>query len=162
MTLPTDPQLRKAIPIYSGFIKYFPRAICAVAELSRIGNDQHNPGAPLHWDRSKSGDEKDALMRHLIDQTIEGDNATDTDNVLHATKKAWRAMADLEKILEKHGATADGKVTVNAQGGIAISETRSTTAHAIPDASVFLNDDALKYSGPIVYSENGIAWRLCK
>ena len=98
--LPTDPKARKAIPIYSGFIKYFPRAICAVTELSRIGNDQHNPGKPLHWDRSKSGDEKDALMRHLIDQTIDGDEAADKDGVLHATKKAWRAMADLEKILE--------------------------------------------------------------
>lgn len=98
--LPTDPAARKNIPVYSGFIAYFPRAICAVAELSRVGNDQHNPGKPLHWDRSKSGDEKDALMRHLIDQTIDGDNAADTDGVLHATKKAWRAMADLEKILE--------------------------------------------------------------
>lgn len=98
--LPTDAQARKAIPVYSGFIKYFPRAIVAVAELSRIGNDQHNPGKPLHWDRSKSGDEKDAMMRHLIDQTIDGDYVTDSDGVLHATKKAWRAMADLEKILE--------------------------------------------------------------
>ena len=98
--LPTDPAARKNIPVYSGFIAYFPRAICAVAELSRIGNEQHNPGKPLHWDRSKSGDEKDALMRHLLDQTIDGDNAADTDGVLHATKKAWRAMADLEKILE--------------------------------------------------------------
>jgi hypothetical protein len=100
MTLPTDSKKRKNIPIYSGFICYFPLAIAAVAELSRIGNDQHNPGQPLHWDRSKSGDEKDALMRHLIDQAIDGDLATDTDNVLHATKKAWRAMADLQKILE--------------------------------------------------------------
>lgn len=146
MTLPTDPQLRKAIPIYSGFIKYFPRTICAVAELSRIGNDQHNPGKPLHWDRSKSGDEKDALMRHLIDQTIEGDNATDTDNVLHATKKAWRAMADLEKILEKRSATADGKVTVNAQGGIAISSINA-------DAAVNTIDEAaewVKQHAPII------------
>lgn len=100
MPLPTDPQARKAVPIYSGFFKYFPRAICAVAELLRIGNDQHNPGKPLHWDRSKSGDEKDALLRHLLDQVLEGDDAADTDNVLHATKKAWRALADLEKILE--------------------------------------------------------------
>ena len=104
--LPTDPKARKAVPIYSGFIKYFPRAICAVAELSRIGNDQHNPGKPLHWDRGKSGDEKDALMRHLIDQTIDGDEAADEDGVLHATKKAWRAMADLEKILEAQQAPA--------------------------------------------------------
>lgn len=114
MTLPTDPKARKAIPVYSGFIKYFPRAICAVAELSRIGNDQHNPGKPLHWDRSKSGDEKDALMRHLIDQTIDGDQEADTDGVLHATKKAWRAMADLEKILEGRPAEDEAAESVTS------------------------------------------------
>jgi hypothetical protein len=57
MALPTDAKQRKSVPIYSGVIKYFPNALAAVAELSRIGNDQHNPGKPLHWDRSKSGDE---------------------------------------------------------------------------------------------------------
>lgn len=102
MTLPTDPAARKAVPIYSGFIKYFPRAICAVAELSRIGNDQHNPGQPLHWDRNKSQDELDALMRHLVDDAM--GVPTDTDNILHATKLAWRAMANLEKALEARGA----------------------------------------------------------
>lgn len=104
--LPDDPKARKGIPIYSGFVAYFPRGMVAVARLSQIGNDQHNPGSPLHWDRSKSGDEKDALMRHLVDQAIQGDAAGDTDGVLHATKKAWRAMADLEKILEKQAAEA--------------------------------------------------------
>lgn len=96
--LPTDAAARKAIPIYSGFIKYFPRGIIAVAQLSHIGNEQHNPGSPLFWDRSKSGDELDALMRHTIDEVLGED--TDVDGVLHATKRAWRAMADLEKKLE--------------------------------------------------------------
>jgi hypothetical protein len=68
-----------------------------VAELSRIGNDQHNPGKPLHWDRSKSGDELDAEMRHMIDGVT---TELDTDGVLHKTKKAWRAMADLQKAIE--------------------------------------------------------------
>ena len=98
MSLPTDAQARKDIPIYSGFIKYFPRAMAAVAELSRKANDQHNPGTPLHWDRSKSGDELDALTRHLVDDAM--GVPTDTDGVLHATKVAWRAMANLEKLLE--------------------------------------------------------------
>ena len=96
--LPTDAAQRKAIPVYSGFIRYFPRAIAAVAELSRKGNDQHTPGKPLHWDRSKSGDELDALTRHLLDDAI--GVPTDSDGVLHATKVAWRAMANLEKVLE--------------------------------------------------------------
>ena len=101
MPLPTDAKTRKDIPIYSGFIKYFPLAIAAVAELSRIGNDQHNPGKPLHWDRTKSQDELDAQCRHLLDVAIEGEDATDTDGVLHLTKNAWRAMAKLQKVLEK-------------------------------------------------------------
>lgn len=96
--LPTDPAARKDIPIYSGFIKYFPLAIAEVAALSKKGNDQHNPGKPLHWDRSKSGDELDAMMRHLTDMA--GGTEEDSDGVLHATKVAWRAMANLQKLLE--------------------------------------------------------------
>ena len=93
--LPADAAGRKAVPLYSGCVKYFPDALAAVAELSRIGNDQHNPGKPLHWDRSKSGDERDALMRHLLEAgTIDG------DGVRHSTKVAWRALANLQKELE--------------------------------------------------------------
>jgi phage tail protein X len=96
MGLPTDAQQRKTIPLYSGLIRYFPDALQAVAELSRVGNDQHNPGKPLFWDRSKSGDELDALCRHLWEAGTE-----DTDAVLHSTKIAWRALANLQKELER-------------------------------------------------------------
>lgn len=97
-----DTAARKAQPIYSGVIRYFPRALAAIAELSRIGNDQHNPGKPLHWDRSKSGDELDALSRHLVDA-----GSKDTDNVWHDTKVAWRALANLEKLLERVASGVD-------------------------------------------------------
>jgi len=93
--LPTDAARRKRAPIYSGVINYFPDALCAIAELSLIGNDQHNPGAPLHWDRGKSGDELDALARHLVEA-----GTVDTDHVRHSTKLAWRALANLQKELE--------------------------------------------------------------
>ena len=89
---------RKGIPVYSGFIKYFPRAILAVARLSKIANDQHNPGEPLHWAKEKSTDEPDAMMRHLIDDVL--DEKVDTDGIKHLTKVAWRAMANLERTLE--------------------------------------------------------------
>lgn len=93
--LPTEAKARKAIPVATGFVDYFPDAMVAVAELSRIGNDQHNPGKPLHWDRSKSGDESDALMRHFLQR-----GTIDTDGVRHSSKVAWRAMALLQKELE--------------------------------------------------------------
>jgi hypothetical protein len=93
--LPSDPAARKCIPIATGFIDYFPDAIAAVAACSRAGNDQHNPGQPLHWDRSKSGDESDALMRHFMER-----GTMDSDGILHSTKVAWRALANLQKEIE--------------------------------------------------------------
>lgn len=94
-TVVTDAKARKALPLFSGFVKYFPDAMVAVAELSRIGNDQHNPGQPLHWAKEKSTDEHDALMRHLLDA-----GTIDTDGVRHSTKVAWRAMAALQRELD--------------------------------------------------------------
>lgn len=96
MALPTDAKQRKDVPIYSGVLKYFPKALAAVAACSKAGNDQHDPGKPLHWDRSKSGDELDALTRHLMEA-----GTVDTDGMRHSAKVAWRALANLEKELEK-------------------------------------------------------------
>jgi hypothetical protein len=94
--LPTDAKQRKNLPLYSGLIKYFPDALIEVARLSQVGNDQHNPGQPLHWAREKSGDELDALTRHLIDA-----GTIDNDSIRHSTKLAWRALANLQKELER-------------------------------------------------------------
>lgn len=93
--LPPGAAERKAIPVATGFMDYFPDAIAAVARLSKIGNDQHNPGTPLHWDRSKSTDEADTLMRHFLDR-----GTFDNDGVRHSVKVAWRAMALLQKEIE--------------------------------------------------------------
>jgi len=87
---------RKTAPIYSGVLKYFPDAIKEVARCSYKGNIQHNPNKKLHWDRSKSGDELDALTRHLLQA-----GTIDTDGVRHSVKVAWRALANLQKELEQ-------------------------------------------------------------
>jgi hypothetical protein len=93
--LPTDAQERKRIPLYSGLMKYFPDALVAVAALSFIGNEQHNPGQPLHWAREKSTDQEDTLMRHLLES-----GTLDTDGQRHSTKLAWRALAKLQLEIE--------------------------------------------------------------
>jgi len=87
---------RKNTPVFTGVLKYFPHAIKALAKCSKVGNDQHHPEKPLHWDMSKSKDEYDAMIRHLLDHL---ENPVDDDNVLHLTKVAWRAMAGLERYL---------------------------------------------------------------
>jgi hypothetical protein len=89
-------QERKDTPVFSGVLKYFPLAIMEVSRVSKAGNDQHNKGKTLHWDRSKSTDEADALARHLIQS-----GTLDTDGIRHTAKVAWRALALLEKELEQ-------------------------------------------------------------
>lgn len=93
--MPTDSWGRKNVPLYSGVLRYFPDALLAVAELSRIGNEQHNPGEPMHWARGKSDDHHDAAARHLLEC-----GTWDTDGVRHAAKLAWRALAILQLEIE--------------------------------------------------------------
>jgi hypothetical protein len=94
----TDAKERKATPIYSGVRVYFPDALEEIARVSQAGNDQHNPGKELHWDRSKSGDELDAADRHLTDRAR--GEVFDTDGRRHLGKAAWRIMAALQKEIE--------------------------------------------------------------
>lgn len=93
--LPTDAKARKGIPLATGVVDYFPDALVAVARLSQIGNDQHNPGQPLHWAREKSTDHRDTLLRHFTDA-----GTLDTDGVRHSAKVAWRALAILQLEIE--------------------------------------------------------------
>ena len=88
-------QKRKQIPLYSGLIKYFPDALCEVARVSYIGSKQHHPDEEIHWDREKSKDDLDALMRHLMENGMH-----DIDGVRHSAKIAWRALAHLQKEIE--------------------------------------------------------------
>lgn len=95
--LPTDSALRKDTPIFSGMLKYFPRAAAYVARISVLGNDKHNPGEPLHWAEGKSMDHPDCITRHLI----EGGTFDPDDGALHDGKLAWRAFANLETVLKQ-------------------------------------------------------------
>lgn len=95
MMLPADPAERKNLPITSGVLDYFPLAIAEVARVSKAGNDQHNPGMPLHWAKGKSMDHADCIARHLIDR-----GARDSDGMRHSAKLAWRALALLQMELE--------------------------------------------------------------
>lgn len=103
-TIPSNAKERKERPIGTGVIDYFPDAIAAVAHVSFIGNQQHNPGSPLHWDRTKSTDEADCLMRHFVDR-----GTFDSDGIRHSAKMAWRALALLQKEIEAEAAKEESK-----------------------------------------------------
>lgn len=91
----SDAQWRKDRPVCTGVLDYFPDALLEVAYCSKVGNDQHNPGEPLHWAKEKSTDEPDALMRHLAQR-----GTIDSDGVRHSAKVAWRALALLQREIE--------------------------------------------------------------
>jgi hypothetical protein len=97
--LPTDSKERKDVPLFSGCLAYFPDALAEVARLSKAGNDKHNPGQPLHWSRDKSNDHLDCIARHLVDAGV----VDPEDGFHHDTKIAWRALANLQLVLERDG-----------------------------------------------------------
>lgn len=98
-----DAATRKAYPLYAGCMMYFPDALLEVARLSKIGNDQHNPGQPLHWSRGKSNDHAECIVRHQLDA-----GKIDTDGVPHSAKVAWRALAQLQLEVEAKDVTFSG------------------------------------------------------
>lgn len=92
--LPTVAEERKALPLCTGVLDYFPEALAEVAKASVGGNKQHDLG-PLHWDKTKSTDEADALVRHLLER-----GTLDTDGIRHSAKVAWRALALLQREID--------------------------------------------------------------
>lgn len=94
----TDSRTRKTFPMAAGLLDYFPDALAAVAQVSWLGNEQHNPGKPPHWSRGKSMDHADCIVRHLI-----GRGGFD-GKIRHSAALAWRALALLQEELEQeHG-----------------------------------------------------------
>ena len=110
-TLPDAADLRKQYPVASGLLDYFPDALVAVANVSWVGNNQHNPGQPLHWARGKSVDEADTMLRHFLER-----GTFDKDGVRHSAKMAWRALALLQKEIEEEQRN-DKELRDNDMGG---------------------------------------------
>jgi hypothetical protein len=93
--LPSDAAERKKYPIGTGVLDYFPDAIAEIARVSYEGNQQHNPGQPLHWAREKSTDQEDTMQRHYLER-----GTLDKDGMRHTAKMAWRALAMLQLEIE--------------------------------------------------------------
>lgn len=93
--LAEDAAGRKRQPVASGVLDYFPDALVAIAEVSFAGNEQHNPGQPLHWARGKSTDQDDTIIRHFLQR-----GSRDTDGMRHSAKMAWRCLALLQLEIE--------------------------------------------------------------
>src|SRR5689334_4213014 len=104
MSLTTDSTERKNAPIARGVLDYFPDALFEIAKVSKKGNDQHNPGQPLHWAKEKSTDHADCIIRHLVDR-----GTIDSDGMRHSAKVAWRALALLQIEIEEEQKSLEGQ-----------------------------------------------------
>lgn len=116
MTLPTDYKARKDFPLMTFLTAYMPDTMEALVELSRQGNVQHNISTPedspfylsgdrIAWERAKSQDEMETLMRHAWEherakRRSDGYSMIDSDKMLHIVKAAWRACAEAQKTIE--------------------------------------------------------------
>jgi len=96
---PTGAADRKKYPVGTGVLDYFSSALAEVSRVSFVGNEQHNPGQPLHWARGKSTDQADTMIRHFMER-----GKIDIDGMRHSAKMAWRALALLQEELEAEGA----------------------------------------------------------
>lgn len=99
MSLPTDDKARKALPMFTYMMEYFPDAFLAEVGVAVAGNEQHNPGQPLHWAREKSTDQLNTAFRHMWDH--KRGTVKDVDGQYHLAKAIWRLKAELQLQIEK-------------------------------------------------------------
>ncbi|WJM27257.1 DUF5664 domain-containing protein [Novosphingobium resinovorum] len=95
-SLPDDAGARLEFPMADGLLDYFPNALAEVSRLSHAATKQHHPGQPMHWDRGKSLDHRNKIMRHLVDT-----GKLDDKGMRHSAMVAWRALALLQEELEQ-------------------------------------------------------------
>uniref|UniRef100_UPI000AC7EE56 hypothetical protein n=1 Tax=Xanthomonas campestris pv. translucens TaxID=343 RepID=UPI000AC7EE56 len=89
-TLPNDSAERKEYPLGSVWFGQFPAAMVALARHSWEGNNKHNPGMSLRDDRTKSNDDLECALRHLLEGDYRGAH--------------WRVARLHQKQLEAEGA----------------------------------------------------------
>jgi hypothetical protein len=64
----------------------------------------------MHWDRNKSTDQADCILRHMVDR-----GKVDADGLRHSAKVAWRALALLQVEIENTGKTPPVEEEIKAK-----------------------------------------------
>lgn len=118
LTLPTDSEARKDVPLLSGCMNYAPAALAWFARISVKGDRKHNPenaGNPPFHARGKSMDHGDCIVRHTIDiEDLKAAIRRDGSGGLHpspvmvhqlleeAAYRFWRAGIELQELCERY------------------------------------------------------------
>ena len=94
-------QERKSTFIYSA-LEFFPDAIRELGRAIAAGQDQHirdnGETQSPQWDRSKSNQHMQSLLRHATDYAA--GEEIDEDGTYHLSKMVWRCLAQLQQDIE--------------------------------------------------------------
>lgn len=96
-------------PVTQACLHYFPKALCAVSEVSGYGAAKYEvPFSDKNWTTVPNGYERysDALGRHLLSEGSEGMYDSES-KLMHAAHAAWNALARLELLLNNGFAIAE-------------------------------------------------------
>ncbi len=109
-------------PIQQGFLDYFPRAVKAVAEISKYGFDKY--GAWGGWVSVPDGERRydNACARHTVDRVKDGPLDPES-GLLHRAHRAWNAMATLE--LEMRNAEKTAALKLAPTESIALQDEKA-------------------------------------
>lgn len=89
-------------PIAVGVLQLFPRSMSILALLSKAGADKYGTTvSTIRFLDTPSGYDlhTDALVRHIVDEKLEGPVNHKDGGALHAAQAAWNALARLEIFL---------------------------------------------------------------
>jgi hypothetical protein len=85
-------------PVSQGLFQYFPKALKAIAEVSKYGKDKYKLSYDdVNWARVEEGFERylDGLGRHLLGHYSDGPIDPESGHA-HLAHAAWNALAVLE------------------------------------------------------------------
>jgi hypothetical protein len=112
--LPSDDKLRKMLPMFKQYARYFPKAQREITKVSVVNNVRYNPErAPndINWARGKSPFQLDSAFHHMLEHEVDGkifdevppdvQKATGIERVYILAEAAWRIQAELELTIEK-------------------------------------------------------------
>lgn len=88
--------------VYRGVLARFPRALMEIARVSEFGAEKYEvpiENCDFLEIEDCEGRYSDALVRHMLNEAIQGRVNPEDGNLLHAAQAAWDSLARLERIL---------------------------------------------------------------
>lgn len=97
-------------PIWQGLFQYFPRALTAVANVSKYGAEKYSLSYDdVNWLRVDDGINRysDAMARHQLGEFVDAGGIDPESKFHHSLQIAWNALARLERLI------LDGKAHID-------------------------------------------------